>query len=424
MARQLTVLLHGHVVGHLTLNEYGEPSFTYAEDWLERNSPYPISASLPLQSEAFDRRASLPFFEGLLPEATQRTAVARALGVSERNEFRLLAELGGEVAGAVEIWPDGTEPTQPSDDDSKNKKLGEDALVHLIERLPTRPMLAGGEDGLRLSLAGAQAKLPVIYANGEISLPTAGEPTTHILKPEIPGFDGTAENEAFCMRLASAIGLTVASVEYREIDDKRFLLVKRYDRQKDDHGQTIRLHQEDFCQALGFTSAQKYARDGGPVFRDCFQLLRRVATKPAAETLKLLDAALFNAIIGNAGAHGKNFSLLYKRGLTELAPLYDLLSTVAYSCLSQRFAMKFGGRRTLEEMYPADIIIFAKEIEIRAPFVRRRMYELAEAILDKAGMALEGLELSKDRAKIAGAYVDTIKARAEATRKMIPSRLR
>ena len=86
--------------------------------------------------------------------------------------------------------------------------------------------------------------------------------------------------------------------------------------------------------------------------------------------------------------------------------------------------MKFGGQRTLEEMYPADIIIFAKEIEIRAPFVRRRMYELAEAILDKAGMALEGLELSKDRAKIAGAYVDTIKARAEATQKMIPSRLR
>ncbi len=417
MADVLTVWLNGHVVGHIALNQYGEPEFAYAESWIAGDGAHPISASLPLQKDAFDRRASLPFFEGLLPEAAQRTAVAQALGVSERNEFRLLEELGGEVAGAVEIWPEGEEPAKKPEGGAP-KVLSDDELVALIDKLPTRPMLAGGEDGLRLSLAGAQAKLPIIYADGEIALPAPGEPTTHILKPEIERFDGTSENEAFCMRLAAAIGLEVASVEYREIGEKRFLLVERYDRQtKDD--ETIRLHQEDFCQALGFTSARKYASDGGPVFRDCFYLIRRVTTRPGAETLKLLDAALFNAIIGNADAHAKNFSLLYRPGATELAPLYDLLSTVAYPDLSQRFAMKIGGRRKLEELYPADFDKFAKDIEIRAPFIRRRMNEIATAVLENADATLACLDLPEERGSVAETYSELIKERAEATRKML-----
>ncbi len=343
MTRRLVVWWNGARVGLLALNAYGEPEFSYAEDWLAKPDARPVSASLPLQSEPFDRRATLPFFEGLLPEASQRTAIAQALGISEQNEFRLLEEIGGEVAGAIEVWPEEAEPASV-DVRGPFRVLSDDELVALIDRLPTRPMLAGGEDGLRLSLAGAQSKLPVVCKDGQIALPAPGQPTTHILKPEIVRFEGTAENEVFCMRLARAIGLDVASVEYRSIGDKRFLLIERYDRQTGEDGRIIRLHQEDFCQALGFTSARKYASDGGPVFRDCFALIRRVTTRPAVETLKLLGAALFNAIIGNADAHAKNFGLLYLPERTKLAPLYDLLSTVAYPDLSPRFAMKIGGR--------------------------------------------------------------------------------
>ena len=417
MADRLNVWLRGDLVGYLALNQYGEPEFVYAENWLAKEGAHPISASLPLQTEAFDRRASLPFFEGLLPEAAQRTAVAQALGVSERNEFRLLEELGGEVAGAVEIWPEGTKPVGNAPSNAP-KPFCDDDLIALIDKLPTRPMLAGGEDGLRLSLAGAQAKLPVICSDSGIALPAPGQPTTHILKPEIERFDGTSENEAFCMRLAAAVGLDTAPVDYCEIGETRFLLVERYDRETE-NGETIRLHQEDFCQALGFTSAKKYARDGGPVFRHCFDLLRRVSTRPAAETLKLLDAALFNAIIGNADAHAKNFSLLYRRDATVLAPLYDLLSTVAYDDLSQRFAMKIGGRRTLEELHSADFDKFAKDIEFRAPFIRRRLKEIAEAIIEKAGVTLDGLGLSEKRTAIAKGYADQIVDRGKATRKML-----
>ncbi|MEZ6002064.1 type II toxin-antitoxin system HipA family toxin [Hyphomonas sp.] len=396
MTRRLIVWWNCVRVGELALNQYGEPEFTYAADWLAMANARPVSASLPLKPEPFDRRATLPFFEGLLPEASQRTAIAQALGISERNEFRLLEEIGGEVAGAIEVWPEGFEPSLSSPLGT-SRILSDDELVALIDRLPTRPMLAGGEDGLRLSLAGAQSKLPVIYRNGQIALPAPGQPTTHILKPEIARFDGTAENEAFCMRLARAIGLDVAEVQYRTVGDKRFLLIERYDRKVGENGKTVRLHQEDFCQALGFTSARKYASDGGPVFRDCFALVRRVTTRPAAEALKLLDAALFNAIIGNADAHAKNFSLLYLPDRTQLAPLYDLLSTIAYPDLSQRFAMKIGGRRTLEEIYSADLDKFAKDIEIRAPFVRKRMGEIAEAIIGQSDGVAVALVLPNDR---------------------------
>ncbi len=412
MSQHLTVWWDGVRVGALTLNQYGEPEFSYAEIWLAQANPRPISTALPIRPEPFDRRTTLPFFEGLLPEASQRTAVAQALGISERNEFRLLEALGGEVAGALEIWPDDTPP--PSGvKAASNAPLSDKALAALIERLPTRPMLAGGDAGLRLSLAGAQAKLPVVLVDGKIALPSAGQPTTHILKPQIARFDGTAENEALCMTLAQKIGLDVASVQYHAIGETRFVLIERYDRVHVEDGTIQRLHQEDFCQALGLTSAQKYAADGGPVFRDCFDLVRRATTRPAAEALKLLDAAIFNAIIGNADAHAKNFSLLFKPGSTELAPLYDLLSTVAYPDLSQRYAMKVAKRRTLEEIHHADWSKFAEDIGMRAPFVRRRVSERAVAISDKLESALDALDLTQDRYEIAAGYFEAIQARAK-----------
>ena len=220
------------------------------------------------------------------------------------------------------------------------------------------------------------------------------------------------------MRLARTIGLEAAGVEYRNAGGKRFLLIERYDRRAGEDGQIIRLHQEDLCQALGYTSARKYASDGGPVFRDCFDLVRRVTTRPAAETLKLLDAVLFNLVIGNADAHAKNFSLLYLPDGTNLAPLYDLLCTVAYPDLSPRFAMKIGGCRTLGEIRPAYLEKFARDIEIRAPFIRKRLGEIAEAIIEKADATLDAIALPEERQATAEAYSILIQKRANAAKEM------
>jgi serine/threonine-protein kinase HipA len=308
----------------------------------------------------------------------QRTAIARALGVSADNEFRLLEYLGGEVAGALTLLPEGETPPSPSD--AAPKLLDDHALVQLLDHLPLRPMLAG-EDGLRLSLAGAQSKLPVLLIDGQIALPAPGQPTSHILKPPISRFEGTTENEFFCMSLASAIGLDVAPVEMRVVADRSFLLVTRYDRAVGAEGHVTRLHQEDFAQALGIPSHRKYASEGGPIFPDCFALLRRAATRPAREILKLLDAAIFNLIIGNADAHAKNFSLLHSGGIITLAPLYDLLSTVLYPNLHVKLAMKIGGKSVLEDIESRHWERFAADAGLGAPFVRARIGQLCNAVI-------------------------------------------
>ena len=298
--------------------------------------------------------------------------------MSADNEFRLLEYLGGEVAGALTLLPEGETPASPSD--AAPKLLDDDALVQLLDHLPLRPMLAG-EDGLRLSLAGAQSKLPVLLIDGQIALPAPGQPTSHILKPPISRFEGTTENEYFCMSLASAIGLDVAAVEMRVVAERSFLLVTRYDRAVSAGGSVTRLHQEDFAQALGIPSHRKYASEGGPIFPDCFALLRRAATRPAREILKLLDAAIFNLIIGNADAHAKNFSLLHIGGVITLAPLYDLLSTIIYPNLHAKLAMKIGGKAVLEDIEPRHWERFAADAQLGAPFVRTRIGQLCKAII-------------------------------------------
>ena len=382
MMRRLDVWWDGRIVGLLTQDRFGELGFGYTSDWINDVNALPLSASLPKRAEPFTRRECRPFFGGLLPEESQRDAAAQALGVSRGNDFALLDRLGGDVAGALQLLPTGEAPTISSSD-QRPTALDDAGLIRILDALPVRPLLAG-EEGLRLSLAGAQSKVPVVLVDGAVALPAPGQPTTHILKPPISRFRATTENEAFVMRLAAAIGLDVAPVEPRVVRDRTFLLVERYDRAIHDDGHVRRIHQEDFCQALGVPPETKYASEGGPTLKDCFALLRRVAARPAVDVLKLLDAVIFNVIAGNADAHGKNFSILYSDEGPRLAPLYDLLATVAYRDLSPKFAMKIGQRATLAELDARGWTAFATDASLGLPVVRRRVAEIGDAVIAHA----------------------------------------
>lgn len=391
MTRVLDIWWDGRLVGQLTQNQHGELGFAYVPAWLSDEAALPLSASLPKRVEPFSRRECRPFFGGLLPEGSQRDAAARALGVSRANDFALLDRLGGDVAGALQLLPPGEAPATPALD-RRSTALDDAGLIRVLDALPVRPLLAG-EEGLRLTLAGAQSKVPVVLADGAVALPAPGQPTTHILKPPISRFPGTTENEAFVMRLAAAIGLDVAPVEPRVVRDRAFLLVQRYDRIAGEDGHVRRIHQEDFCQALGVPPETKYASEGGPTFKDCFAILRRVAARPAVEVLKLLDAVIFNVIAGNADAHGKNFSILYDADGPRLASLYDLLATVAYPDLSPRFAMKIGKRATLAELDDAGWAAFAADAGLGLPLIRRRVAEISTCVLEHATAV--GVDLSR-----------------------------
>jgi serine/threonine-protein kinase HipA len=389
MKRTLDVWWEGRLVGRLTQDEHGDLGFVYAPAWVADANAPPLSASLPKRAQAFRKRECRPFFAGLLPEESQRDVVAQVLGVSRANDFSLLDRLGGEVAGAIELLPHGADPSTPPSDYSP-RRLDDAALVKLLDDLPLRPFLAG-ENGLRLSLAGAQPKVPVVLVDNAVALPAPGQPTTHILKPPIAWLAGMTENETLVMRLAAAVGLDVATVEPRVVRGRTFLLIERYDRFIDDDGRVRRLHQEDFCQALGIAPENKYAHEGGPTFVNCFTLVREISAVPGPDVLELLDAVIFNVIVGNADAHGKNFSILYRSSGPRLAPLYDLLSTAFYPELSSHFAMKIGKRSTLGELDAAGWERFAKDAGVSRPLVRQRVREMAEKIDAKLATVADGI---------------------------------
>lgn len=388
MARMLDVYLYGHCVGQLIQNEHGDMVFDYAESWLESPHAMPLSHSLPLRKGQFGRNECRGFFSGILPEESKREIVARNLGISARNDFAMLEQIGGECAGAVTFIPAGEELPKNK---PQYKPLSDSSLAGILRELPRRPLMAG-EDGIRLSLAGAQDKIAVHVTGNQISMPLGSAPSTHILKPAIAHFEGVVFNEAVCMKLAAAIGLPTAPVKIRKAEDIDYLLVKRYDRKITEVPVALasvrRMHQEDFCQALGIVSENKYQKEGGPSLKDCLGLIRDVSSTPVIDLQKMLDAVIFNFLVGNNDAHGKNFSFIYDNtsihGLQiYLAPLYDIVCTAYYAELSKKMAMKIGGEYHSEKIYPRHFEKMAEECGLAKPLVKRRIPELADAAISE-----------------------------------------
>lgn len=374
MNPKLEVWLFNHKVGTLSLKA-GRLSFNYEADWLSNPKAMPLSISLPLQPEPFDDQQTRPFFAGLLPEGQMRRLLAQQLQISGQNDFALLNSIGGECAGAVSFLEPGQSlSVMPLS--GEIQWLNDEELASILDELPQRPMLAG-QKGIRLSLAGAQDKLPVVFDGVRIGLPLNGTPSSHILKPTISAIEDSVINEGYCMTLAKAMNLSVAKAEIHTCQGRSFLLVERYDRFLDERGQRHRLHQEDFCQALSVIPEMKYQNEGGPDLKQCFNLVRRVTHPNAPQILRLLDYVIFNALIGNHDAHAKNFSLLYSENVPVLAPAYDLLSTSVYPRLSVKMAMKIGSRYKFSELECRHWERFAEETDLAKAQAKKRIIEFA-----------------------------------------------
>jgi serine/threonine-protein kinase HipA len=307
-----------------------------------------------------------------------RRLIAQQFQVSGQNDFALLDHIGGECAGAVTFLEPGQALPVPTRSDDV-QWLSDDEVVAILDELPRRPMLAG-KDGLRLSLAGAQDKLPVVFDGARIGLPLNGTPSSHILKPAIHAVDDSVINEGFCMALAEAMQLKPAKSKVHFVLDRSFLLVERYDRLIDAQGQRQRLHQEDFCQALGVVPEMKYQNEGGPDLVQCFDLVRSATRPSAPQVLRLLDYVIFNALIGNHDAHAKNFSLLYSAKAPVLAPFYDTLSTAVYPTLTPKMAMKIGSKYKFSEVQARHWEQFAEGVGFTKAQAKRRILELAKLL--------------------------------------------
>ena len=236
----------------------------------------------------------------------------------------------------------------------------------------------GGE---RLSLAGAQKKLPIFYDEQNFHLGYGTAASNYIIKPAVENLDATVENEAFCMALAREVGLEVPRSFVHQHGDTRVFVVKRFDRTLTSGG-TKRLHQEDFCQALHIPPEYKYESEGGPSLAACFNLVRQRSIRSGKDVLSLLNWVIFNYLIGNSDAHGKNISLLLLPEGPMLAPFYDLLSTRIYAHygLAEGLAMKIGGEADPRAIQKKHWEQFAEEVGIKPRLVLTRALDMARKI--------------------------------------------
>ncbi|MBQ5999534.1 MAG: type II toxin-antitoxin system HipA family toxin [Treponema sp.] len=391
--------------GSLESTENRGVIFVYDENYLNDKNSVPLSASLPLQKEEFSQKQCIPYFSGLLPEEDSRKKIADYLHISETSTLKLLEALGGECAGLISILTEDEDNSFSKETsyklDSKNyEPLDDNRLSEFIEKMNTRPLIKA-DDKLRLSLAGAQEKLALAKINGEWYLPLNGAPSTHILKPARTGsLSSLAQNEYICMKLAKNFGLPVPDVDLLNIAGKDVFVVERYDRSKE--ADTIqRLHQEDFCQALGIMSTSKYQNDGGPGIADIFNTILKVCTVPALESQKFLRYVLFNYVMGNCDSHGKNYSLLYKNNRIELSPLYDVVSTIIYPGLTEKLSMKIGKHYEIQKVVKDDFSLLSESLNIK--------YSVLSKIFDEFSKKyINAFEELKDDEKISRDIVNSI----------------
>ena len=397
---KLNVFFGNKKAGSLESTENRGVIFVYDENYLNDKNSVPLSASLPLQREEFPQKQCIPFFSGLLPEEDSRKKIADYLHISETSTLKLLEALGGECAGVISILREDEDNSFSKETsyklDSKNYELLDDnRLSEFIEKMNTRPLIKA-DDKLRLSLAGAQEKLALAKINGEWYLPLNGAPSTHILKPTRTGsLSSLAQNEYICMKLAKSFGLPVPDVDLLNIAGKDIFVIERYDRIKETDS-IQRLHQEDFCQALGIMSTSKYQNDGGPGIADIFNTILKVCTVPALESQKFLRYVLFNYVIGNCDSHGKNYSLLYKKNRIELSPLYDVVSTIIYSGLTEKLSMKIGKHYEIQKVTREDFSLLAESLNIKCSVLSKIFNDFAKKYIPAFEELKDDEKISRD----------------------------
>ncbi len=375
MTNKLNVFVNQLKAGELWLDHQRRFCFQYDKSWINSLDSHRLSVSLPLREDPYLADDSYSYFTNLLPEGKILNVISRKLQIPVSNQFELLKAVGGDCAGAVSLFEDGDLPPTPGA--YSYKTLTDDHLTKIIEELSENPFMAD-EEGVRLSLAGAQEKLPVSLKDNKIRISMNGAPSSHILKTPIKDLHGTVENETFCMMLARRMGLTVPDVKIMKINDTPLYIIDRYDRTLE-NGQITRLIQEDFCQALNVNAQLKYT----PTLEVCFSLIRNESAVQIKDTKQFLQLVIFNGLIGNCDAHAKNVSFIHGENGTTLAPFYDLLSTYVYP-YAKKMAMKIGRGRHFQFLEPKHFERFSVDTQIKYKIVKETILTMADKIVEEA----------------------------------------
>ena len=371
--------MQGQTVGKLSIDENEQYHFEYHQNWID--TQFSISPHLPfhvnLSSVSIKR-----FLENLIPEGEGLEDIATFAHISKNNTFAMMNTIGYDTAGAL-MFGDSSES-----DEAIFREIPPQELSDRIEQLESKS-IAIWDKTVRLSLAGVQAKLPVIIKDEKIGLGNGTLSSTHIMKFQTKKHLHIVVNELFCMTLAKKIGLNVADIELKRFGHYPVLLVKRFDRIYKENF-VKRLHIIDGCQMLDLPPSYKYEQNFGNLrdvahirdgasFKKLFTMTKKCIV-PAVAQLELLHWTMFNLIIGNSDAHGKNFSFFVdKRGIKP-TPFYDMLCVMMYD-FDHNLAMAYGDEFNPNEILAYQLREFADDVGVNHKLVSKVLLSECDKII-------------------------------------------
>lgn len=368
-------------------------TFLYAPEYLKSTAAYPISVSLPLRAEPFSEREFRPYFEGLLPEGDARKEIAAKLSIREGDYLGILSLCGMECIGDVVLGNE--EPSDASYEDVSEKSLK--------EMFAKMPLLAESNVKTRMSLAGTRGKIGLARFDGNIAnngwlRPLGSAASTHILK--VGSLPGMAELEYVCTETARACGLTVAQTSLLDLGATTVICSKRFDRHIGECGNqgqervVVRLHQEDFCQALGLLPGSKYAELENGSLAAIANLLRDRSATPAMDVAELIKIACFNYIVGNCDNHLKNMSIQYGAQWAgfSLAPAYDIVNTAMFPRFARTMGVSIGGENDIDLIRAKHFATMSAEVGTALQATKRLCRNIANKTVEGIRAAVKQVE--------------------------------
>lgn len=377
-------------VGNITGSSSRDAVFSYDESYLASSSAKAISLSLPLAKKSFDTDSTKIFFDGLLPEGFTRQCVADSIHASTDDYISILRELGSECLGAIQII-------------DENMPCVETGYIPLtIEEIKELAQEGAGKSAeivvkSHLSLTGASGKVGLYYdeISGKWYKPQGSAPSTHIVKQSHVRYKNIVLNEQLCLLAAKKLGIEIPesfiiqTQNGKTNDEDVLFATRRFDRKFDNDTKQIedlkipyRLHQEDFAQALGIKSIDKYERAGEGYLKKMFDLLHKHSVNPIEDVLKLWRRVVFNYLIGNTDNHIKNSSLIYTKDLSSirLAPFYDVICTRLYESSTDEMSVSINGRQNINQVSRVDFEQEAKNCGLASKSAMQIYNELHDGI--------------------------------------------
>lgn len=382
MKNSLNVYFKDNLVGILELEQKSQNfTFSYAKQWQKDGfeiSPH-IKFDAPTHSGTIKK-----FLDNLLPEGKALEVFSLFFQITKNNTLALTREIGNETSGALSFFDHQIKSIQTS-----TRPININELTDRIKiEDPIQLIIWDGKP--RLSVAGVQDKLPIIYHDGAYSFGEGELASTHILKFETDRQRDLVLNEYICMSVAKEIGMSVAEVEIKRFGKKPALLVKRFDRIRVSDKEIQRLHMIDSCQALDLAPTHKYERNFGSrkdvsniregvSFQKLFEFSKK-CKNPIKTKLSILQWAFFNLIISNSDAHGKNISFFVDSNGYELTPYYDLVSIAMYPEFEQELSMAFGDSFDID-IDSLEIVSFCKECDINIKLASKELKNITKSLL-------------------------------------------